>query len=53
MEDLFAELEALQDQLEKVQTSSSKNKLSDRNIIEIMGLLQNKHGLLLHYTMDG
>ena len=47
------EILLLQQQLMAVQNSSTKYKLANRNVIEIVDMLIKRHGLELYFTLDG
>ena len=47
------EILKLQQQLMAVQEESTQNRLSNRNIVELLDLVQKKHGVRLIFTQDG
>ena len=47
------EILKLQQMFMEVQSTSTLNKLADRNVVEIINLLKNEYGLKLHFSEDG
>lgn len=47
------EILKLQQQLAAIQNATTKTKLADRNVIEIINLLTSKYALELHFSTDG
>ena len=49
----WAEVRQLQDELQRIQTSTAANRLSERNCIEVVSKLVEMKLLEVIYTLDG